>query len=216
MNLLLREYLLSGDVAEAEHCLRELEVPHFHHELVYEVRAGVRGIPGRGCGGVLADPCCPQAVVMVLEGSGEGPVTMMVTLLEVLWKTGLVTLDQMNRVRAGWTGRGVGGQHPPGNDTAPGVPPTPQGFQRVYEELGDISLDAPLARELLAQLVQLCFDRGVITRALRDACPARYRSGVGGWGSHPPAPSCSSPPPHPPRRGRKRCVSEGDGGQVKE
>ncbi|KFV61207.1 Programmed cell death protein 4, partial [Dryobates pubescens] len=135
MNLLLREYLLSGEVSEAEHCLRELEVPHFHHELVYE------------------------AVVMVLEGSGEESVAMMVTLLKVLWETGLVTLDQMNR-----------------------------GFQRVYEELGDISLDAPLAQGLLEQLVELCFDRGVITRALRDACPAR---------------------------GRKRFVSEGDGGEVK-
>ncbi|XP_064007371.1 programmed cell death protein 4-like isoform X3 [Pogoniulus pusillus] len=136
MNLLLREYLLSGEVSEAEHCLRELEVPHFHHELVYE------------------------AVVMVLEGSGEESVAMMVTLLKVLWETGLVTLDQMNR-----------------------------GFQRVYEELGDISLDVPLAQGLLEQLVELCFDRGVITRALRDACPAR---------------------------GRKRFVSEGDGGQVKQ
>ncbi|XP_075583573.1 programmed cell death protein 4-like [Pelecanus crispus] len=132
MNLLLREYLLSGEVSEAEQCLRELEVPHFHHELVYE------------------------AVVMVLEGSGEEPVAMMVTLLKVLWETGLVTLDQMNR-----------------------------GFQRVYEELGDISLDVPLAHGLLARLVELCFRRGVITRALRDACPAR---------------------------GRKRSVSEGDGG----
>uniref|UniRef100_A0A8C6ZVB5 Mannosyl-oligosaccharide glucosidase n=1 Tax=Nothoprocta perdicaria TaxID=30464 RepID=A0A8C6ZVB5_NOTPE len=74
MNLLLREYLLSGEVAEAERCLRELEVPHFHHELVYE------------------------ALLMVLEGSGEAPVSMMVTLLKVLWETGLVTLDQMNRV----------------------------------------------------------------------------------------------------------------------
>lgn len=37
MNLLLKEYLTSGDVLEAEHCLRDLEVPHFHHELVYEV-----------------------------------------------------------------------------------------------------------------------------------------------------------------------------------
>ncbi|MEQ2205618.1 hypothetical protein XENOCAPTIV_005897, partial [Xenoophorus captivus] len=36
MNLLLKEYLISGDVSEAEHCLRDLEVPHFHHELVYE------------------------------------------------------------------------------------------------------------------------------------------------------------------------------------
>lgn len=38
MNLLLKEYLTSGDVLEAEHCLRDLEVPHFHHELVYEVK----------------------------------------------------------------------------------------------------------------------------------------------------------------------------------
>lgn len=37
MNLLLKEYLTSGDAMEAERCLRELEVPHFHHELVYEV-----------------------------------------------------------------------------------------------------------------------------------------------------------------------------------
>lgn len=36
--MLLKEYLLSGDVLEAERCLQELEVPHFHHELVYEVR----------------------------------------------------------------------------------------------------------------------------------------------------------------------------------
>ncbi len=38
MNLLLREYLSSGDKNEAIRCLTELEVPHFHHELVYEVR----------------------------------------------------------------------------------------------------------------------------------------------------------------------------------
>ena len=36
--MLLKEYLPSGDMSEAEHCLKELEVPHFHHELVYEVR----------------------------------------------------------------------------------------------------------------------------------------------------------------------------------
>jgi len=37
MVLLLREYLSSGDLNEAARCLKELEVPHFHHELVYEV-----------------------------------------------------------------------------------------------------------------------------------------------------------------------------------
>lgn len=39
MNLLLKEYILSGDGKEAERCLRDLEVPHFHHEFVYEVKA---------------------------------------------------------------------------------------------------------------------------------------------------------------------------------
>lgn len=35
--LLLKEYMSSGDIAEATRCLQELDVPHFHHELVYEV-----------------------------------------------------------------------------------------------------------------------------------------------------------------------------------
>uniref|UniRef100_A0AAY4A4L3 Programmed cell death protein 4 n=1 Tax=Denticeps clupeoides TaxID=299321 RepID=A0AAY4A4L3_9TELE len=73
MNLLLKEYLVSGDVSEAEHCLRDLEVPHFHHELVYE------------------------AIVMVLESKGDKAIQMMVNLLKVFWQTGLITLDQMNR-----------------------------------------------------------------------------------------------------------------------
>ena len=69
MNLLLKEYLSSGDCREvmrwcvasgprhislsplppslslslfkADRCLHELEVPHFHHELVYEVSTSV-------------------------------------------------------------------------------------------------------------------------------------------------------------------------------
>lgn len=36
MTLLLKEYLSSRDIQEAHRCLRALEVPHFHHELVYE------------------------------------------------------------------------------------------------------------------------------------------------------------------------------------
>ncbi|XP_058890130.1 programmed cell death protein 4-like [Acipenser ruthenus] len=73
VNLLLKEYLVSGEVSEAERCLRDLEVPHFHHELVYE------------------------AVVMVLESNGETAVNMMVKLLKAFWETGLITIDQMNR-----------------------------------------------------------------------------------------------------------------------
>lgn len=40
MNLLLQEYLSSSDLQEATRCLQNLEVPHFHHELVYEVCYG--------------------------------------------------------------------------------------------------------------------------------------------------------------------------------
>ncbi|KAH0615664.1 hypothetical protein JD844_025963 [Phrynosoma platyrhinos] len=155
MNLLLREYLLSGDVSEAELCLRHLEVPHFHHELVYEwssetswltprwPAAAITPLLSIWCSGPFS-PMLFQAVVMVLESSGDTAVAMMVKLLKVLWETGLVTLDQMNR-----------------------------GFQRVYNELGDISLDVPLAHTILERLVDLCFEEGVITKQLRDTCPAR-------------------------------------------
>uniref|UniRef100_A0A4W6C155 Programmed cell death 4a n=1 Tax=Lates calcarifer TaxID=8187 RepID=A0A4W6C155_LATCA len=135
MNLLLKEYLISGDVSEAEHCLRDLEVPHFHHELVYE------------------------AIVMVLESKGDTASHMMIKLLQSFWKTGLITVDQMNR-----------------------------GFQRVYDELPEISLDVPHAHSIMETFVDLCYQESVITKQLRDACPSR---------------------------GRKRFVSEGDGGVIK-
>ncbi|KAI4832653.1 hypothetical protein KUCAC02_015615 [Chaenocephalus aceratus] len=135
MNLLLKEYLVSGDVSEAEHCLRDLEVPHFHHELVYEV------------------------VVMVLESKGDTASHMMIKLLQSFWKTGLITVDQMNR-----------------------------GFHRVYDELPEINLDVPHAHSIMETFVDLCFKEGVITKKLQESCPAR---------------------------GRKRFVSEGDGGVIK-
>ncbi len=37
MQLLLQEYLTNADWQEAARCLHELEVPHFHHELVFQV-----------------------------------------------------------------------------------------------------------------------------------------------------------------------------------
>ncbi|KAM6972187.1 programmed cell death protein 4b isoform 2-T2 [Aplochiton taeniatus] len=73
MNLLLKEYLLSGDNGEAERCLRELEVPHFHHEFVYE------------------------AIVMVLESKGEKTFKMVMNLLKFLWVSSVITVDQMKR-----------------------------------------------------------------------------------------------------------------------
>ncbi|XP_071514533.1 programmed cell death protein 4 [Panulirus ornatus] len=71
MALLLEEYLSSSDIAEAARCLQELEVPHFHHELVYE------------------------AVVMTLEKMDERTSKMMCDLLESLYRAVIITPNQM-------------------------------------------------------------------------------------------------------------------------
>ncbi|KAM9380014.1 programmed cell death protein 4 [Phaethornis superciliosus] len=135
IDMLLKEYLLSGDVLEAERCLQELEVPHFHHELVYE------------------------AVVMVLESTGEKTFKMILDLLKSLWSSSVITMDQMKR-----------------------------GYERVYSEIPDINLDVPHSYSVLERFVEECFQAGIISKPLRDLCPSR---------------------------GRKRFVSEGDGGRLK-
>lgn len=72
--LLLKEYLSSGDVQEAIHCLQELEVPHFHHELVYE------------------------AIFMVLERyeTVERVAPLIAQLLKNMYDSNFITIDQMN------------------------------------------------------------------------------------------------------------------------
>ncbi|XP_017473472.1 PREDICTED: programmed cell death protein 4 [Rhagoletis zephyria] len=66
MTLLLKEYLSSRDIQEAHRCLRALEVPHFHHELVYE------------------------AIVMTLESLSQNTEEAMCELLKSLDKACLV------------------------------------------------------------------------------------------------------------------------------
>lgn len=74
MNLLLKEYLSSGDLQEATRCLLDLEVPHFHHELVYE------------------------AVIMVIEAINGHTEEMMTKLLKSLCEAIIITPDMMERV----------------------------------------------------------------------------------------------------------------------
>lgn len=71
MNLLLHEYLSSNDIKEAERCLVELEVPHFHHELVYE------------------------AVVLGLEKMDERSTNLICKLLASLHASVIITPNQM-------------------------------------------------------------------------------------------------------------------------
>jgi len=134
--LLLKEYLCSGDIKEATRCLQELEVPHFHHELVYE------------------------AVVIVIESMHEKTDEAMCKLLQSLFRSFVITIDQM-RV----------------------------GFERVYDFMPDITIDVPAAYAILERFVLRCRREGIITDELLRKMPTR---------------------------GRKRFVSEGDGGRVKD
>jgi len=71
MGLLLQEYLSSDDAQEACRCLKELEVPHFHHELVYE------------------------AVLLGLEAMNEDTESSIVKLLKIFADSNVITPDQM-------------------------------------------------------------------------------------------------------------------------
>jgi len=134
--LLLKEYLCSCDIEEASRCLADLEVPHFHHELVYE------------------------AVVMVIESMHEKTEEAMCKLLQSLFRSFVISIDQMRN-----------------------------GFQRVYDEMGEIALDVPAAYVILERWVIRCRQAGIINDDIMRKMPSR---------------------------GRKRFVSEGDGGLVKD
>nr|CAB3264724.1 programmed cell death protein 4-like [Phallusia mammillata] len=73
MTTLLKEYLSSGDSEEAMRCATDLDVPHFHHELVYE------------------------AVLMAIEVSTERAGNMLVHLLKRFADTAIVTTDQITQ-----------------------------------------------------------------------------------------------------------------------
>lgn len=74
MNLLLKEFLSAADCEEATRCLMELEVPHFHHELVYE------------------------GLVMVMEVGSEECAQMISSLFSNMSQTGVISRDQFNTV----------------------------------------------------------------------------------------------------------------------
>uniref|UniRef100_A0A2R8MFP4 Programmed cell death protein 4 n=1 Tax=Callithrix jacchus TaxID=9483 RepID=A0A2R8MFP4_CALJA len=63
-----------------------------------------------------------------------------------------------------------------------------RGYERIYNEIPDINLDVPHSYSVLERFVEECFQVGIISKQLRDLCPSR---------------------------GRKRFVSEGDGGRLK-
>lgn len=73
MSEVLREYVVSRDMKEAERCLVELEVAHFHHEFVYEL------------------------VVMAIESIRQGMEEALCDLLKHLYDACIVSPEQMEQ-----------------------------------------------------------------------------------------------------------------------
>lgn len=74
MRSILKEYLLSLDDKEAERCLRELEVPHFYHEFVYE------------------------AILMGIEDvKNDSDLNAIAKLLKALTDINLISLEQLKK-----------------------------------------------------------------------------------------------------------------------
>lgn len=109
---------------------------------------------------------------MVLESKGDAASPAIIKLLQTFWKIGLITVDQMNRVSSctwGWGGIAAIVDFYSYIFSFLFI----QGFQRVYDELPEISLDVPHAHSMIENFVDLCHQESVITKQLRDACPSR-------------------------------------------
>ncbi len=66
---------------------------------------------------------------------------------------------------------------------------TLQGFTRIFDLLPDISLDVPNANNLIETILNQSHSKGFVNEAIMDLAP---------------------------NRSRKRFVSEGDGGRIKD
>ena len=72
--LLIRNFNFFSCGCQAERCLSDLDVPHFHHEIVYE------------------------AIQIALENNSDVIVEAIVGLLKHFFDCGMVSIDQMNSV----------------------------------------------------------------------------------------------------------------------
>ncbi|XP_017465428.1 PREDICTED: programmed cell death protein 4-like [Rhagoletis zephyria] len=71
MHLILEEFVTSNVAVDAGDCLKDLEVPHFHHEFVYE------------------------AIVKAIEESKPNIIEQICSLLKYLYDSGIITTDQL-------------------------------------------------------------------------------------------------------------------------
>jgi programmed cell death protein 4 len=81
---------------------------------------------------------------MTLEGLNEGLEDTMAKLLKSLEQTCIFTVEMIE-----------------------------QGFQRIYDDIQDISLDIPLAYIILERFVQRCYNIGILSEKMLKNLPSR-------------------------------------------
>ncbi len=74
INELIQEYYDSGDIEEAIRCLKELNVPHFHHEFIFE------------------------AIDFSLQKGNDHSIDLIANLLSRLCQSVVITYDQLKMV----------------------------------------------------------------------------------------------------------------------
>ncbi|UJR27288.1 hypothetical protein I4U23_008583 [Adineta vaga] len=122
MNIIIREYYDSGDSAETIRCLKELNVPHFFHEFVYE----------------LMDFC--------LEKNTERAQQLMISLLEPLTKSAVITYDQLKT-----------------------------GMLRLFDDIDDIQLDVPNVYDQLQTLLKQLEEKKILNQDITSNAPQKGR-----------------------------------------
>jgi len=110
VDLLLQEYLTTGDKEEAIRCVKELNVPHFHHEVV------------------------KRSLVNALDKDGATRASM-AALLKDLHTQEVVSTEQLQN-----------------------------GFDRIMQQLPDLSLDTPNAKTIVEQFTIQAVKDGILDK----------------------------------------------------
>ncbi|KAL7063298.1 hypothetical protein AAHC03_01087 [Spirometra sp. Aus1] len=119
---LLEEYLCTGKLEDATAALQELDSPHYHHELVY------------------------QAILLVLERSGDQVADRILRLLDHLCRSVVITLDQLLT-----------------------------GVKRIYVELPEIQRQLPVSYVLLERFINRAVEVGFLPKKVANEMPTKAR-----------------------------------------
>ncbi|VDN12979.1 unnamed protein product [Dibothriocephalus latus] len=119
---LLEEYLCTNNLEDATAALQELDSPHYHHELVY------------------------QAILLVLERSGDQVADRIIRLLDRLCRSVVITLDQLQT-----------------------------GVKRIYVEMPEIQRQLPVASVLLERFIHRALEVGFLPKKLANEMPTKAR-----------------------------------------